>query len=159
MNTHFRRSAAQVSAAGLFLAAFLAVLAGRAEAVPPNPIFPNVVAVWSGEYASSVTGTNGLVSLDVSRQITGRFQGTWTFAPPQPIVPPSPCFVLGTVSESGEVSLVGQNDEFLLCAHGELSLTDGVLRLGYLVQFADGSFDGGTVQMSSIVIGDGGGGP
>jgi hypothetical protein len=30
-----------------------------------------------------------------------------------------------------------------------------VLRLGYLVQFADGSFDGGTVQMSSIVIGDG----
>jgi len=158
MNTHFRRSATQVSSAGLFLAAFLAVLAGRAEAVPPNPIFPNVVGLWSGEYASSVTGTNGAVSLDVSQQITRRFQGTWTFFPPQPIVPPSPCFVLGTVSESGEVSLVGWNDEFMVHAHGGLSLIDGLLTLAYLVQFADGSFDGGTVEMSSIVIGDGGGG-
>jgi hypothetical protein len=134
----------------------LAGLSGRAGAAPPEPIFPNVVGLWAGEYASSVTGTNGLVSLDVTRQLTRRFQGTWTFVPPIPIVPPSPCIVLGTVSESGEVSLVGRNDEFMLHARGELSLTDSMISLDYLVLFADGSFDGGTVQMSSIVIGDGG---
>src|SRR5262245_17541702 len=101
MNTHFRRSAAQASSAGLFLAAVLAALPGSAGATSPQPIFPSVVAVWSGDYASSVTGTSGAVSLDVTRQITRRFQGTWTFTPPSPIVPPSPCFVLGTVSDSG----------------------------------------------------------
>src|SRR5262252_4950136 len=114
MNTHFRRSATQASSAGLFLAALVAALPGSAGATSPQPIFPQVVGFWSGEYASSVTGTNGAVSLDVSRQITGRFQGTWTFFPPSPVTPPSPCFVLGTVSESGEVSLVGWNDEFIV---------------------------------------------
>ena len=157
MNTHFRRSAAAASAAGLLLAALLGAVPGSAEAALPTPIFLNVVGLWSGDYASSVTGTNGAVSLDVSRQITGRFQGTWTFFPPSPVTPPSPCFVLGTVSESGEVSLVGWNDEFMVHAHGGLSLIDGLLTLDYLVQSADGSFDGGTLEMISIVIGDGGG--
>ncbi len=132
----------------------LAAFPGPAGAAPPQPILPNIVALWSGEYASSVTGTSGFVSLEVTRQVTRRFHGTWTFTPPQPITPPSPCFVLGTATESGEVSLVGWNDEFMLHAHGQLA--DGVMTLDYAVQFADGSFDGGTLQMSSIVIGDGG---
>ena len=132
----------------------LSAFPGSAAATLPTPIFPNVVGLWSGEYVSSVMGTSGFVSLDVTGQVIRRFQATWTFTPSTPIVPPSPCFVLGTVSDSGEVSLVGWNDEFMLQAHGQLA--NDVMALGYAVQFADGSFDDGTLQMSSIVIGDGG---
>jgi hypothetical protein len=56
--------------------------------------------------------------------------------------------VLGTVSESGEVTLGGQNDQFLLVAHGALSFVDGVITLDYLAQFADGSFDMGSVEIA-----------
>ncbi len=131
--------------ASLLLA--LNALPGRGRAATIVP-FPYLVGFWSGDFASSVTGTTGSVSLDIAAQDTRRFQGTWTFFPPTPVVPPSPCMVLGTASESGEVSLVGQNDEFILCAHGELSLIDGVISLDYLVQFADGGFDMGSVEIS-----------
>ena len=133
------------TSAGLFLA--LSALAERGGAAVTVP-FPYLVGSWSGEFTSSVTGTSGSLSLDIATQDTRRFQGTWTFAPPTPNVPPSPCMVLGAVSESGEVTLVGQNDQFLLVAHGALSLIDGVISLDYLAQFADGGFDMGSVEIA-----------
>jgi hypothetical protein len=133
------------SFACLFLA--LSALAERGGAAVTVP-FPYLVGSWSGEFTSSVTGTSGSLSLDIATQDTRRFQGTWTFAPPTPNVPPSPCMVLGAVSESGEVTLVGQNDQFLLVAHGALSLIDGVISLDYLAQFADGGFDMGSVEIA-----------
>jgi len=136
---------------GLFTSVCLvlavSVLSERGRAAVTVP-FPYLVGSWSGNYASSVTGTNGSLSLDIAAQDTRRFQATWTFTPPQPVVPPSPCMVLGAVSESGEVTLVGQNDEFLLVAHGALSFIDGVISLDYLVNFADGSFDMGNVEIA-----------
>ena len=133
------------TSAGLFLA--LNALPERAGAAVTVP-FPYLVGFWSGEYASSVTGTSGALSLDIATQDTRLFQGTWTFTPASPIVPPSPCMVLGAVSESGEVTLGGQNDEFLLVAHGALSFVDGVITLDYLAHFADGSFDMGSVEIA-----------
>ena len=133
------------SFACLFLA--LSALAERGGAAVTVP-FPYLVGSWSGEFTSSVTGTSGSLSLDIATQDTRRFQGTWTFAPPTPNVPPSPCMVLGAVSESGEVTLGGQNDQFLLVAHGALSFVDGVITLDYLAQFADESFDMGSVEIA-----------
>ena len=133
------------SFACLFLA--LSALAERGGAAVTVP-FPYLVGSWSGEFTSSVTGTSGALSLDIAAQDTRRFQGTWTFTPSAPIVPPSPCMVLGTASESGEVTLVGQNDQFLLVAHGALSFIDGVISLDYMVQFADASFDMGSVEIA-----------
>jgi hypothetical protein len=133
------------SFACLFLA--LSALPERGGAAVTVP-FPYLVGIWSGDYSSSVTRTSGALSLDIVTQDTRRFQGTWTFAPPTPNVPPSPCMVLGTVSESGEVTLGGQNDQFLLVAHGALSFVDGVITLDYLAQFADESFDMGSVEIA-----------
>ena len=80
------------SFACLFLA--LSALAERGGAAVTVP-FPYLVGSWSGEFTSSVTGTSGSLSLDIATQDTRRFQGTWTFAPPTPNVPPSPCMVHG----------------------------------------------------------------
>ena len=97
----------------------LAVLSTKSPAAPPNPRFPSLTGFWSGEF-SSVTGLGGLASLQVTDQDRRRFEGTFVFYPPQPIVPPNPCFVRGTVSRSGEISMVGGNPEFVVHIHGDV---------------------------------------
>jgi hypothetical protein len=120
-------------------------LCGKSSAAPPNPIFPNVKGFWSGEF-SSVTGLGGLASLNVTDQDQRRFQGTFVLHPPNPIHPPSPIRVLGTVSRSGEISLVGRNDAVFLRAHG--NVFRGSMQLDYQMNFADGTFDTGTMDVS-----------
>jgi len=128
-----------------FLLLSLAVLPGRSAAVPTHPFFPNVIGVWSGNWFSA-NGASGLASLSVPAQQNRRFTGTFVFYPPQPIFPPQPIRVLGTASDSGEVSLVGRNEFAFLEAHGQ---TDGeVMNLNYLLHFADGSMDFGTTSVS-----------
>jgi hypothetical protein len=114
-------------------------------AAPPNPSFPNIIGSWFGSFASSA-GETGVASLDVSDQDARRFAGTFIFWPPNPIVPPNPCFVLGTVSHSGETSLIGANDEFFLHAHGHVA--GGIMDLEYMRLFADGTFETGTASIS-----------
>ena len=130
---------------------FLAALPTQRGAVPPNPSFPNIIGSWFGTFASSA-GETGVASLDVSDQDGRRFAATFTFFPPTPIVPPNPCFVLGTVSHSGETSLIGANEEFFLHAHGHVG--GGVMDLEYMRLFADGTFETGT---TSIALETGGG--
>ena len=97
----------------------LGVLSTNSRATPPNLVFPNVIGFWSGEF-SSVSGLGGLASLQVTDQDRRRFEGTFVFYPPQPIVPPNPCFVRGTVSRSGEIRMVGGNPEFVVHIHGDV---------------------------------------
>jgi hypothetical protein len=123
----------------------LAVVPTPSGAAPPNPSFPNIIGFWFGDFASSA-GETGFASLDVSDQDGRRFAGTFTFAPPNPIVPPNPCFVLGTVSHSGETSLIGANEECFLHAHGKVA--GGVMNLEYMRLFADGTFETGTASIS-----------
>jgi hypothetical protein len=144
MKKRMHQSAVLAVALTLFLAAWLADLPGRAAAAPPNPAFPNVTGFWSGEF-SSVTGLGGLASLDVTDQDHHRFQGTFTFHPPSPIHPPNPMRVLGTVSRSGKISLVGRNDNAFLRAHG--TVFRGNMLLDYQLNFADGSKDMGSAQI------------
>lgn len=122
----------------------LATHPGSSGAAPPNAILPSVTGFWSGGF-SSVTGLSGFASLDVTDQDQRRFQGAFAlFYPPQPIYPPSPIRILGTVSHSGEISLVGRNDFAFLEAHGQ---TDGeVMNLNFLLHFSDGSMDMGTAS-------------
>jgi hypothetical protein len=120
-------------------------LCGKSAAAPPNPAFPNVTGFWSGEF-SSVTGLGGLASLNLTDQDHRRFQGTFTFIPPNPGAPPNPIRVLGTVSRSGEISLVGRNAAVFLRAHG--NVFRGTMQLDYQMNFADGTFDTGTVEVS-----------
>jgi hypothetical protein len=123
----------------------LAALPTPGGAVPPNPSFPNIIGSWFGSFASSA-GETGVASLDVSDQDGRRFAGTFTFVPSQSIVPPNPCFVLGTVSHSGETSLIGANEEFFLHAHGHVA--GGIMNLEYMRLFADGTFETGTASIS-----------
>ena len=123
----------------------LGILCGETRAVPPNPVFPNVTGFWSGEF-SSVTGLGGVASLNVSDQDRRRFQGTFTFLPPNPSAPPNPIRILGTVSRSGEISLIGRNAAVFLRAHG--NVFRGNMQLDYQMNFADGTFDTGTVEVS-----------
>jgi hypothetical protein len=123
----------------------LAALPGRSGAAPPSLVFPNITGFWSGEF-SSVSGLGGLASLEVTEQDRRRFEGTFVFYPPTPIVPPNPCFVRGTVSRSGEISMVGRNDAVFLRARG--SVFRGAMQLDYSLNLADGSFDAGTVAVS-----------
>jgi hypothetical protein len=134
----------------LFLAAWLAAVPERVEAAP-QPIRPNFIGPWSGEYASD-SGTTAAASLDVTDQDRRRFAGSFVFTPPSPNVPPNPCFVLGTVSHSGEISMFGENDDFFLHAHGHVA--GGVMNLEYMRFFTDGTFETGT---ASIGIQTGGG--
>lgn len=119
----------------------LGILSGKSRAAPPNPGFSNVTGLWSGEF-SSVTGLGGLASLDVTDQDRRRFQGTFTFSSPLPIFPPTPIRVVGTVSRSGEIHIVGRNAAVFLQAHG--SVFRGAMQLDYQVNFADGTFETGT---------------
>ena len=131
---------------------FSAALAPRAcLAAPPTLILPNVVGLWSGEFASA-TGATGFSSLEITTQHTRRFVGTFTFFP-NPNTPPSPCFVRGTASDSGRISLVGASDSFKLHADGQL--TGDQMSLNYLLVFADGSFDNGTATIAGLTIGGG----
>ena len=123
----------------------LAVLSTKSPAAPPNPRFPSITGFWSGEF-SSVSGLGGLASLEVTEQDRRRFEGTFVFYPPTPIVPPNPCFVRGTVSRSGEISMVGRNAGVFLRARG--NVFRGAMQLDYSLNFADGSFDTGTVAVS-----------
>ncbi len=123
----------------------LAALPTPGGAVPPNPSFPNIIGFWFGDFASSA-GETGSASLDVSDQDGRRFAGTFTFFPDNPIAPPNPCLVLGTVSHSGETSLLGANEEFFLHAHGHVA--GGVMNLDYMQLFADGTFETGTASIS-----------
>jgi len=129
------------------------ILSGKGRATPPSPIFPNITGFWSGEF-SSVTGLCGLASLEVTDQDRRRFQGTFTFHPPSPIHPPQPIRVLGTVSRSGEISLVGRNEAVLLRARG--SVFRGDMQLDYQLIVANGAMDSGTASVS-IQTGGGGG--
>jgi hypothetical protein len=135
----------------LLLVAF-ATLPERSAAWPPQPIFPNVTGFWSGEFASD-RGETAVATLDIPAQEHRRFGGTFVFFPPSPIVPPNPCAVLGTVSASGEVSMVGRNEDFFLHIHGLVD--DDVMSLEYMRLFVDGTFETGTV---SIGLETGGGG-
>ena len=121
------------------------ILSGKSGATPPQPIFPNITGFWSGEF-SSVTGLGGLASLNVTDQDHRRFQGTFTFIPLTPVIPRTPIRVLGTVSRSGEISLIGRNAAVFLRAHGNVFRGD--MQLDYQMNFADGSFDTGTVEVS-----------
>jgi hypothetical protein len=136
-----------VSTAAFFMTLMLslATLPSQSGAVPPNPSFPNIIGFWFGDFASSA-GETGFVSLDVADQDGRRFAGTLTFTPANPITPPNPCFVLGTVSHSGETSLIGANEEFFLHAHGQVA--GGAMNLEYMRLFADGTFETGTASIS-----------
>jgi hypothetical protein len=130
----------------------VALLPRHSPAVASNSSFPDVTGFWSGEYASS-NGASALATLDVTDQDRRRFEGTFIFWPPSPVVPPNPCFVRGTVSRRGEISMVGANDEFFVHIHGQFA--GGIMDLAFMRVFADGSFDTGTV---SISLPTGGGG-
>jgi hypothetical protein len=131
-------------ATALFLMALLRALPGRAEATPP-PIIPNVIGSWFGEFASD-SGATGFASLDIPTQRHRRFAGTFAFHSPNPIAPPNPCFVLGTVSASGEINMAGRNDEFFLHVHGQVA--NELMSLEFMRLFADGTFETGTVAVS-----------
>ena len=126
----------------LFLLAVTAL--PQCLAAPPVPIFPNVVGFWFGEFVSD-GGATGFSSLRIEAQEVRRFAGTFTFFP-DPTVPPNPCFVRGTASDSGRISLVGRNDELTVHAHGQV--TGGLMSLDFLLMFADGSFDTGTTVIA-----------
>jgi len=126
------------------LALFAATAATQCLAVPPSPIIPNVVGFWFGEFASD-NGPAGFTSLRIESEDVRRFAGTFTFFP-DPTVPPNPCFIRGTASDSGRISLHGSNDSFAVHAHGQL--TGGLMSLDYRLSFADGSSDSGTVRIA-----------
>ena len=134
------------------LLAALAALPGRSASAQDGTSFPDVTGFWSGEFASD-SGATGSTSLAIPIQDQHRFAGTFTFTPPVPITPPNPCIVLGTVSESGEVTVVGDNEDFILEAQGTVS--EGAMQLDYQMLFADGSFDTGTVAIGILTIGPG----
>lgn len=131
------------------LLAALVLLAGRSGSAQDGTSFPDVTGFWSGEFTSD-SGLTGSTSLAIPIQDQHRFAGTFTFTPPSPITPPNPCIVLGTVSESGEVTLVGDNEDFILQAHG--TVAEGAMLLDYQMLFADGSFDTGTVAIAVETI-------
>ena len=118
----------------------LAAVPGRSAAIPPDPVFPNVTGFWSGDFAS-VSGATGFATLDMAFQENRRFAGTFVFHPSDPSIPSDPHFLLGTVSRSGRISLVGRNESGMLVAHGEVQL--GVMQLDYLWHRDDGSSDTG----------------
>lgn len=130
------------------LLAALALLPAR-SASAQDVSFPDVTGFWAGEFTSD-SGATGSTSLAIPIQDQHRFAGTFTFVPPQPLTPPSPCIVLGTASDSGEVTLVGDNEDFILQAHG--TVAEGAMLLEYLMLFADGSFDTGTVAIAVETI-------
>jgi hypothetical protein len=131
---------------------WFAALSGQSQDLSPNPFFPEVTGPWSGEYASD-SGVSAVATLDVTDQDRRRFGGTFIFWPSNPIVPPNPCFVQGTVSRRGEISMVGANDEFFVHIHGQLAGV--VMSLEFMRLFADGTSDTGT---SSVAVETGGGG-
>lgn len=122
----------------------VAVAPQQCLAAPPSPILPNVVGFWFGEFVSD-SGAAGFTSLRIEAQDVRRFAGTFTFFP-DPTVPPNPCFVRGTASDSGRISLHGSNDSFAVHAHGQV--TGGLMSLDYLLVFSDGSFDTGTTTIA-----------
>ena len=123
----------------------LGMLCGQSPAAPPNPIMPNITGFWFGEFASA-SGETGFASLDVPTPEHRRFAGTFVFHPPNPIAPPNPCFILGTVSASGEINMAGRNDEFFLHVHGQVA--NELMSLEFMRLFADGTFETGTVAVS-----------
>jgi hypothetical protein len=123
----------------------LAAVPERGSATHPNAIFPDVTGFWSGEFASD-SGETGFASLDIPAQERRRFAGTFVFHPPTPIAPPNPCAVLGTVSASGEISMVGRNDEFFLHVHGHVA--NDLMSLEYMRLSSDGAFEMGTATVS-----------
>jgi hypothetical protein len=123
----------------------IGMLCGKSRAAPRNLVLPNVIGFWSGDYVSDI-GPGAVASLDITDQDRRRFVGTFVFFPPTPIVPPNPCFVRGTVSRSGEISMVGRNAGVFLRARG--NVFRGAMQLDYSLNFADGSFDTGTVAVS-----------
>jgi len=128
----------------LLLLALLPALAGRAEATPP-PSVPNVIGSWFGEFGTD-NGETGFVSLDIPAQEQRRFVRSFVFHSPNPIAPPNPCSILGTVSASGEISMIGRNDEFFLLVHGQFA--NDLMSLEYMRLFADGTFETGTASVS-----------
>ena len=123
----------------------LGMLCGKSPATPPQPVMPNITGFWFGEFASA-SGETGFASLDVPTPEHRRFAGTFVFHPPNPVAPPNPCFILGTVSASAEINMIGRNDEFFLHVHGHVA--NDLMSLEYMRLFTDGTFETGTAAVS-----------
>lgn len=95
---------------------------------------------WTGTFQSSLNPSlSGPVSLAITDQDKHRFVGTF-LVPPTPVTPTEPC--RGTVSASGEITIVVGSNAAVAVAHG--TVTGNVMMLDYEIQ-------GGTDKGSMIV--------